>query len=57
MHDMALNELQCFYLLMEKTFGGFLRSGSTMQAENTYFCILKVTGQIWESRKKDKCQH
>ena len=23
-----------------------LLSGSTVQAENTYFCILKVTGQI-----------
>ena len=22
-----------------------------MQAENTYSCILKVTGQVWESHK------
>ena len=29
-----------------------LLSGSTMQPENTYSCILKVTGQVWESQKR-----
>ena len=28
-----------------------LLSGGTMQPENTYSCILKVTGQVWESQK------
>ena len=31
-----------------------LLSGGTVQPENTYPCILKVTGQVWESQKKDK---
>ena len=26
--------------------------GGTVQPENTYSCILKVTGQVWESQKK-----
>ena len=30
----------------------FLLLGSTMQPENTYSCILKVTGQVWESQKR-----
>ena len=30
----------------------FLLSGSTVQPENTYFCTLKVTGQVWESQKR-----
>ena len=29
----------------------FLLSGGTVQPENTYFCILKVTGQVWESKE------
>ena len=29
-----------------------LRSGSTMQRENTYSCIFKVTGQVWERQKR-----
>ena len=29
-----------------------LLSGSTVQPENTYSCILKVTGQVWESQKR-----
>ena len=29
-----------------------LLSGGTVQPENTYFCILKVTGQVWESQKR-----
>ena len=29
-----------------------LLSGSTVQPENTDFCILKVTGQAWESQNK-----
>ena len=27
-------------------------SGGTVQPENTYSCILKVTGQAWESQKR-----
>ena len=34
-----------------------LLSGSTVQPENTYSSILKVTGQVWESQKKDKHQY
>ena len=34
-----------------------LLPGSTVQPENTYSSILKVTGQVWESQKKDKDQH
>ena len=29
-----------------------LLSGGTVQAENTYSCILKVTGQVRESQKR-----
>ena len=29
-----------------------LLSGNTVKLENTYFCILKVTSQVWESQKK-----
>ena len=29
-----------------------LLSGGTVQPENTYSCILKVTGQVWESQKR-----
>ena len=29
-----------------------LLSGGTVQPENTYSCILKVTGQVWESQKQ-----
>ena len=29
-----------------------LPSGSTVQPENTYSCILTVTGQAWESQKR-----
>ena len=29
-----------------------LLSGGTVQPENTYFCILKVTGQVWESQQR-----
>ena len=36
---------------------GSLLSGGTVQPENTYSRILKVTGQVWESLKKDKHQH
>ena len=35
----------------------FLLSDGTVQPENTYSRILKVTGQVWESQKKDKHQH
>ena len=30
----------------------FLLSGGTVQPENTYSCILKGTGQVWESQKR-----
>ena len=30
-----------------------LLSGSTVQPENTYSHILKVTGLVWESQKND----
>ena len=33
-----------------------LLSGSTVQPENTYSRILKVTGLVWESQKKDNHQ-
>ena len=29
-----------------------LLSDGTVQLENTYSCILKVTGQVWESQKR-----
>ena len=29
-----------------------LLSGGTVQPENTYSCILKVTGQVWGSQKR-----
>ena len=29
-----------------------LLSGGTVQPENTYFCILKVTGRVRESQKR-----
>ena len=29
-----------------------IQSGGTVQPENTYSCILKVTGQVWESQKR-----
>ena len=28
---------------------GFLTEDGTVQSENTYYRILKVTGQVWES--------
>ena len=34
-----------------------LLSGGTMQRENTYRCILKVTSQVSESQKQDKHQY
>ena len=29
-----------------------LLSGSTVETENIYSCILKVTGQVWESQRR-----
>ena len=29
-----------------------LQSGGKLQPENMYSCILKVTGQVWESQKR-----
>ena len=34
-----------------------LLSDSTVEPENTYSCIRKVTGLVWEYQKKDKHQH
>ena len=34
-----------------------LLSGDTVQPENTYSRIHKVTGQVWESLKMVKHQH
>ena len=31
-----------------------LLSDGTVQPENAYSCILKETGQVWESQKKKK---
>ena len=42
---------------MEKPIGPLIISLFMVQPENTYSCILKVTGQVWESQKKDKHQH
>ena len=56
--NMALKLHQYFYLLMEKPLGHCFQKSSisllsgTVQPENTYFCILKVTGQVWESQKR-----
>ena len=33
-----------------------LLSGGTVLPENTYSCILKVTGLVWESQKNDNYQ-
>ena len=30
----------------------YLLSASTVQAENTYSCILKIAGQVWENQKR-----
>ena len=30
----------------------FILSGGTVQPENTYSCIHKVTGQVWESQER-----
>ena len=34
-----------------------LLSGGTVQPENTYSRILKVTDEVWESQKKGNHQH
>ena len=34
-----------------------LLAGGTALPENIYSCVLKVTGQVWESQKGDKIQH
>ena len=62
MRGMALKLSRYFYLLMEKPRGRYfqgsvsLLSGGTLQPENTYSCIFKVTGQV-RKPKKDKHQH
>ena len=38
------------YLLLPSSVS--LLSGGTVQPKNTYSCILKVTGQVWESQKR-----
>ena len=35
----------------------YLLSGSTVQPEIAYSCILKVTSQVWGRQKNDKHQH
>ena len=39
-------------LIKHKYESALLLSGSTMQPENIYSCILKVIGQVWESQKR-----
>ena len=67
MCDIALKLPQYFHLLTENTLVPIWSLASwfqvqspyyqvTVQPENTYSCILKVTGQVWESQKKDKHQ-
>ena len=34
-----------------------LLSGSEVQQGNNYSCVVKVTGQVWESQKKNKHKH
>ena len=41
---------EAFWLLLPSSVS--LLSGGTVQPENTYSCILKVTGQVWESQKR-----
>ena len=56
--NMALKLPRYFYLLMGEASWSLLPSsvsllsGSTVQPENTYSCILKVTGQVWENQKR-----
>ena len=40
---------EAFWLLLPSLVS--LLSGSTMQPENTYSCILKVADQFWESQR------
>ena len=52
---MALKLPQYFYQLMEKPFGRYFQVQSlhyTVQPENTYSHILKVTGEVRESQKR-----
>ena len=48
------NGEDCWLLLLSSV---SLLSSGAVQPENIYFCIFKVTGQIWKSQKKDKHQH
>ena len=41
---------EAYWLLLPSSVS--LLSDGTVQPENTYFCILKVTGQVWESQKR-----
>ena len=41
---------EAFWLLLLSLVS--LLSGGTVQPENTYSRILKVTGQVWESQKR-----
>ena len=40
--------------MIEKTLGLYfqVRSPYYQVAQNTYFCILNVTGQVWENQKR-----
>ena len=49
--DMALKLLRGFFFSVQPSLASLL-SGGTVQPENTYFCILKVPSQVWESQKK-----
>ena len=53
--NMALKLPQYFCLLVEKPLFPSLisiLSRGTVQPENTYSCIVKVTRQVWESQKR-----
>ena len=54
--NMVLKPPRYFYLLMENPPGRYFQVRclycQVAQSENTYSCILKVTGQVWESQKR-----
>ena len=49
MRNMALKLTWYFYLLISSD---SLLSRDTVQPGNIYYCILEVTGQIWESQRR-----
>ena len=44
------NDGEAFWLVLPSSVS--LLAGSTVQPENTYSCILKMTGQVWERQKR-----